>query len=48
MNLYSNALKAIEKTAKKLKKKEDLNIRRFLYAHGKWKICIDFRVFRRD
>jgi tRNA G37 N-methylase Trm5 len=48
LNLYLNALEAIEKTAKKLKKKEDLNIRKFLYAPRKWNICIDFRVFRWD
>lgn len=45
-DLYSNALKVIEEDVKKLKKEfKVLNKRKVLvYAPGKWKICIDFKV----
>jgi len=45
-NPYSNALKIIQETCKKLNKKfEILNKKKVLpYAPKKWKVCIDFKV----
>jgi len=47
-DLFSNALKLIEKNVKKLNKKfEILNKRKVLqYSPRKWKVCIDFKAKR--